>query len=283
VRGVSESVAAVAVAAVCASGCGDRDPTPATIPPAPREWQEIMDTLPPVADLESPNVCGRGDGRCITKVVGEMKRRLRVLAAACDHNAAFALLYLRVTEDVSGTRFRSRAFLNHLDAVFAKFYFRSFERYYGGRRSEVPEVWRIAFEAADERKTTGLGDMLLGMNAHISRDLAYSLVRTGLKAPDGRSAEPDFNKVNRLLVSLAVNILRDVSRRFDPTVGRDALPLTRSGLLNFGEIFAQWRAEAWKNAERILNARGPARRRLERASETCCCGRSTSRPPVGPG
>lgn len=281
---------AVAVAAVLGlSGCGEREDSAVALPPAPKAWQELSDTLPPAANLSSPNVCGRGDEGCVTAIVGEMKRRLQALIAACHHNAAFALLYLQVTRSVPDAPFVSRPFLNHLDAVFARLYFRSFDAWYGGRGAQVPEVWRITFEAADKRSVTGLGDMLLGMNAHISRDLTFALVDTGLETPDGRSAEPDYNAVNRLLIGLADTIVRDVSGRLDPTVGEQALPLTGTGLLNLGQLFVQWRGEAWQNAARILEARGAERRRLEQTVDEQAAGRArlieslTSNLVVGPG
>lgn len=281
-------VAAIAMAAVLGLSCGEREAS-VSLPPAPQAWQELSDTLPPAVNLGSPNICGRGDEACVTAIVGEMKRRLRTLIAACDHNAAFALLYLDVTRSVPDTPFVSRRFFNHLDAVFARLYFRSFDAWYEGRRAQVPEVWRVTFEAADKRSVTGLGDMLLGMNAHISRDLTFALVDTGLETPDGRSAEPDYNAVNRLLIGLADRIVRDVSGRLDPTVGEQALPLTGTGLLNLGQLFVQWRGEAWQNAVRILEARGAERRRLEQAVDELAAGRArlieslTSNLVVGPG
>jgi len=283
-------VAAIALATVVGlSGCGEKEDSAALLPPPPQAWRELSDTLPPAANLGSSNVCGRGGEACVTAIVGEMQRRLRTLIAGCHHNAAFALLYLHVTKTVPDTPFASRRFLNHLDATFARLYFRSFDAWYGGRRAQVPEAWRITFEAADRRSLIGLGDMLLGMNAHISRDLTFALLDTGLETPDGRSAEPDYNAVNGLLMGLADTIVRDVSDRLDPTVGEQALPLTGTGLLNLGELFVQWRREAWQNAASILGARGAERRRLEQAVDELAAGRArlieslTSNLVVGPG
>ena len=75
-----------------------------------------------------PNVCNGGGVRCIDAVVAEMTRRFDPLAAACDHRAPFALMYLRVTEAVgreerSGSLRADRNYLSHLDAVFARLYF----------------------------------------------------------------------------------------------------------------------------------------------------------------
>ena len=121
-------------------------------------WQAIEFALPAKADPRSPNVCGSGAPACIDEVTREMQRRLDLLAARCDHNAAFALMYLRVTERAGGTeatRFDDTRYLNHLDAVFARLYFRALDDWRGGRRDQVPEAWRLAFATADEREVRG--------------------------------------------------------------------------------------------------------------------------------
>jgi hypothetical protein len=93
----------------------------------------------------------------------------------------------------------------------------------------VPEAWRIAFEAADRGTVTALGDMLLGMNAHISRDLPFALARTGLREPDGHSGQADFNRVNGLLGSVTPGLLHEEAERFDPTLTSTVLPLIAAG------------------------------------------------------
>ena len=43
------------------------------------------------------------------------------------------------------------------------------------------------------------GDLLLGMNAHINRDLAFVLAATGLIGPDGSSRKHDYDAVEKWL------------------------------------------------------------------------------------
>ena len=249
--------------AVAAGGCGGDDPAAVSLAEGGKRWAETRKTLPNTLDRRSANPCGRGSSDCIDIVVGEMQRRLARLAAACDHNAPFSLMYLRVTEGVARTgleRFRDPGYLNHLDAVFAGQYFRAFDRWRAGRRDEVPEAWRIALEAADEREVTGLGDMLLGMNAHISRDLPFGLARVGLKTPEGRSGREDFDRVNELLGDVKQDMLREQARRFDPTIATSTLPAVGTAASIIGEVIARWRTDAWLDAERLLAARTRAER-----------------------
>src|SRR3546814_5831073 len=94
-----------------------------------------------------------------------MARRVQPLNDACDHNVLFGLMYLRTTEQyrVSATQpgfFSDPAFINHQDAVFARYYFEAWDAYRAGDMAATPRAWQIAFSAADNRRVSGLGNML---------------------------------------------------------------------------------------------------------------------------
>jgi len=259
-------------------GCG-----PAVVHPPPltggsSAWQQLTATLPAVASPTSTNVCGVGSPACIAKVVAEMNRRLDVLEVQCSHEAPFALMYLRVTQGVGvqgARRFRNRQYLNHLDAVFANLYFTAYDNWQAGRTKLVPEAWRIAFDAADRGTVTVLGDIMLGMNAHISRDLPFALARTGLREPDGKSGQADFNRVNGLLGSVTPAVLNQEAARFDPTLTRAVLPAIALDPSSLQQVLGDWRSESWHNAERLLAARTPAQRaRVARTIELGAAGRA---------
>ena len=107
-----------------------------------------------------------------------MNRRFDPLADSCDHDAIFALSYLRTTEEYRRTIedpdfFEDTGFVNHEDAVFAAYYFDAYDDWRHDRTTEVPPAWRIAFQAADDGEVSAAGNMFLGMNAHIQRDLPF--------------------------------------------------------------------------------------------------------------
>jgi len=119
----------------------------------------------------------------------------------------------------------------------------------------VPRAWRIAFSAAQSHRVSALGNLLLGMNAHISRDLPYALAAVGLRLPDGRNAVPDVLAVNRDIARSQAPALAGVARRFDPTV-REVDQLGQVGdPRQIGQVIAAWRLEAVDNARRLLAAR----------------------------
>lgn len=208
------------------------------------------------------DACARGAGTCVGAVVDEMDSRLEPLAASCDHKAAFAFMYREVTDTVARAEpgfFRSAASLDRLDVVFASFYFDAFDTWRHGRRANVPEAWRIAFAAADERRVQGIGDMLLGMNAHISRDLPFALER--LRRAGRTVAKGDFDRVNVLLVRVQGPMLKEAARRFDPGVDDFSVPVLDVDDQTVGQLLAAWREEAWLNARRLASASTTARRK----------------------
>ncbi|MGI8863092.1 MAG: DUF5995 family protein [Solirubrobacteraceae bacterium] len=250
-------------AALALAGCGPALVRPPRLLTGGPRWQAVVRTMPAIVTPGSPNACGVGGPACIDAVVGEMTRRFDGLRADCSHEAPFSLMYLRVTQGVGSqarNRFRSQAYLNHLDAEFANLYFTAYDNWEAGRKHLVPAAWQIAFDAADRGTTTVLGDMLLGMNAHISRDLPFALARTGLTEPDGQNGYADFNAVNGLLGNVTPEILHDEATRFDPNLTNLGLPESQLDATSLQQLLGAWRSESWTNAQRLLGASTPARR-----------------------
>jgi hypothetical protein len=194
-----------------------------------------------------------------------MTRRFDRLAAACDHDAAFALMYLRVTEAVrrgekQPQAFPDRAYLARLDAAFARLYFDAFDAWAEGRRTAVPGAWQVAFELAGRGRVSGVGDLLLGMNAHISRDLPFAVAKLGFRSSGGGAQRRSFDHVNGVLERVSQPMLREVARRFDPTVADFTLPVLKASTGNLGLVLGRWRDDAMRNGERLLHARTPAAR-----------------------
>jgi hypothetical protein len=231
-------------------------------------WPDLLPgaTLP--YDPAGAKICQRGDVKCVQKLVETMRKAFGTLASRCDHDAVFSLSYLRTTEKYLQTVtndpkfFHDTRFVNHEDVLFASLYFRAYDDWHAGRTSRVPAAWRIAFDAADRRRVSGAGDLLLGMNAHVNRDLPFALYQIGLHHRDGTSLKGDHDKVNRILQRVAGPVIREASRRFDPTIGGmqvNGTTLDETGLF---QLLASWRESAWRSAERLALARTDAARAL---------------------
>jgi hypothetical protein len=194
-----------------------------------------------------------------------MTKRFDALASACDHNAIFSLVYLRVTEEYRRTIdtpfFDDTPFVNYEDGIFAHYYFDAYDAWAAGRRAEVPPAWRAAFDAARGRQVSAMGDLLLGINAHVQRDLPFVLYSIGLTAPDGSSRKPDHDRVDQILNRVTDDVVAEIARRFDPTIDDASLPTTLDDFTLFQTLVA-WREEAWRNAELLAAAPTAAAREL---------------------
>ena len=198
-------------------------------------------------DVSDKRACQQGQPHCAHFVIQEMERRFRHLAKDCDHDAIFSLLYLRTTEKFRDTLgaigYGDPASIIRQDAVFADFYFRAYDAYHGGEGS-VPPAWRIAFEAADQRRVTAAGNSLLGINAHVQRDLPFTLF--DLDQQGRPVSHADHTLVNNFLAQVMVDA--EIAGRFDPTFDDNSDP---DALLQL--VFA-WRELAFVNYLRLRNA-----------------------------
>ena len=226
-------------------------------------WTSLLPGLSLPYDVDSPNDCNAGRVQCVDKVIRQMTTRLDPLASSCDHDAIFALTYLRVTEEYRRTIetpfFDDTPFVNHEDVIFARYYFAAYDAWAAGRTASVPPAWRVAFDSARDRAVSANGNLLLGINAHVQRDLPFVLYSVGLVRPDGTSRKADHDRVNRILNRVTDDVIAEVARRFDPTIDDTNLPTTLDDLVLFQSI-ASWRETAWRNAELLAQARTPEAR-----------------------
>jgi hypothetical protein len=226
--------------------------------PAFVNWPSLLPTLVDTYDPSSENDCVAGRARCLDLIIREMRREFEPLARSCSHNAPFALAYWRITESYGEARkqpgyFQNLPVFNHVVAVFAKYYLSAWQNWKKGNRAAVPQAWQIPFDAAAGKQVSGTGNLLMGVNAHVNRDLAFVMAATGLLAPDGSSKKPDFDKVNILINTMVEPLLAEAAARFDPSISSGSSPLGAGYTLN-SELIATWREQAWRNAESLVSA-----------------------------
>lgn len=227
-------------------------------------WPGFVSSAPTgdfTASTESD--CPKGSTRCVDAVIREMTKRFNGLG--CDHDSAFAFTYLLTTEEYrraieDPAFFTDTAFVNHQDAVFADYYFRAHDAWRAGRLDEVPPAWRIAFDAAGRQAVTGMGNVLLGMNAHVNRDLPFVLAGIGLVKPDGSSRKVDHDRVNAFLAEVNTYLLAEAAKVLDPTLDDGDVVGTTIDNMTSVQLLVAWREQAWRNAERLAAATTDAER-----------------------
>jgi hypothetical protein len=220
----------------------------------------------------SENDCVAGRDKCLKATLKELARVSRATAESCSHDAVFSVAYLRMTQTYGWSRdidgyYEDVPFANHQDAVFSKYYTDAFHAYRSGDRAAVPEAWRVAFDASRDKRVSASGSLLLGMNAHINRDLPFVLAAVGLVAPDGSSRKPDYVAVEKWLYTATEPLLAEIATRFDPTAddANDEFGLSNLALF---QMVSGWREGAWRNAERLVSAPTPeARARVAESIE----------------
>jgi hypothetical protein len=211
-----------------------------------------MSAPAPSGDVADKRACQRGELHCAHFVIQEMERRYRQLAKDCDHNAIFSLIYLRTTElfrdTVDSIGYSDPSSILRQDAIFADYYFRAYDAYQTGE-GDVPAAWRMAFDAAAQRNVISGGDGLLGINAHINRDLPFVLF--DLDQQGHPVSHADHTLVNNVLAQLMVD--PEIVARFDPTYDDNPNP-------NILQQIFFWRERAYNNYLRLRNAPTPEAR-----------------------
>ena len=215
----------------------------------------------------SDNTCAAGRPCVSTVTLNEQTRILTPTGPACSHLAVFPLAYVRMTQTYGWTRdqagyYHDVPYMNHMDAVFARYYTDAYYNWASGDRADVPQAWLYAFDAAKNKTVTGAGDLFLGMNAHINRDLPFVLYASGLVGSDGTSGKADYDAVEQWLNDDTAPLLAEAAQRFDPTIDDTNNPLV--DYLTF-QMVSAWREGAWRNAEALAAAprRGPRPRGAE--------------------
>ena len=233
-------------------------------------WSALLPGLTTTFEPSSANACQSGQLSCVDAVIAEMNARFAPLEASCNHNTLFALTYLRTTEMyrsvvVQPGFFSDPNFINHQDANFAQQYFGAWDAYRAGSLAQVPRAWQLAFHAADAKQINGTGNILLGMSAHVNRDLPFVLAAIGLVKPDGSSRKPDHDKVNVFLNSVVEPLFDEAAARYDPLVDDTQLNGTQLDEAALLQLLVAWREGAWRNAEALVSAPTPAARALVEA------------------
>jgi hypothetical protein len=201
--------------------------------------------------------------RCFADTI----RRMRKLEKrfGCDHRAVFATTYLLLTREMRDTirrdprTFKDLRWLIYEDTVFANYYFRVIKAYERGE--PVPEAWRIASDTAARGDANGGQDMLLGINAHVQRDMPFVLATVGLRTRKGATRKPDHDVVNRILSDAYEPIVSAIGRRYDSLVTISNASWNPVDDVAGLEMVKGWREGVWRNAERLLDAKTSSERR----------------------
>lgn len=203
-----------------------------------------------------PIHASQSDLEAYIDVTEAMHARWQALDAACDPDAIFALLYLvttaKVGDLVAASHFADNPFLVEWDQDFASRYFDAYDAHHAGR--QAPEPWQKAFDHAASGRSTVTEDLLLGMNAHVNYDLAFSAYHMGLPQ---NGLKDEFDRVNDAFWNVVVPVGDEMGARYDPGQARDGSG--ELGPFDYAvvELLISWRENAWNNAVLLAQAPDP--------------------------
>ena len=253
-------VLTVLAGAACAAAVALAAPSTRAAQEAPfLDWNPLLPGFATPYRPSRERDCVDGSNACIEETLTEMYRRFDRRYATCDHNSAFGITYIRVTEAIRRTVLKNDLYvepkyLNHEDKVFARMYFNAFDAWARGDRAKVPPAWQEALDAGRDRTVSGQGNLLMSMNAHINRDMPFLLEALGLTDPKGTSRKPDHDRGNRVLHPLYDDVLRELAARYDPTIDDIDAPGTLYDDTAIFQILQGWREGVWRNAELLAAA-----------------------------
>jgi hypothetical protein len=160
------------------------------------------------------------------ETVERTRRRLhaleRLFRERGDRRAVFLTVYVRVTREVAAAiergTFEDPEWVADYLVGFANHYRRALYDFETGRGGELPTAWRLAFRAAERGDVHVLQHAALGINAHVTFDLAFALLAVGVGG-DRRAKYGDHRRINLVLWRLADGTLDRLAERYAPGIG----------------------------------------------------------------
>lgn len=184
----------------------------------------------------------------------------RCLAAA-DRCGYFAVVYravtARVRDGIVAGEFADGERMERFDVLFARRYLDAVAGWRAG--TEIPAVWRVAFETGASRRHLAVQHLLLGINAHINLDLGIAAAEaTGVGEVE--ALRDDFERINDVLAELVDQMQRAISSVSLSARAIDLLGLRLDeAMVTFS--LRRARAAAWEFAS-ALSGLPPGRRAL---------------------
>jgi hypothetical protein len=249
-RGISSLSALVVLAALAVPASGqDADPI---------KWPQLLPPLPVSAEVQPGPVrrCHHPSVRCVDRLVHRLRTQWRAFDATCDHRAVISYSYLQITkglrDDLASadkSLVRDRRWMTYVIIRFSNMYLEAFADDAAG--DPLAEAWRLTFQSADVGDANAGQDVLMFSNAHVQHDLPFVYEKMGLSAREGASHKPDHDAVNA--------IEKYIAAHYDPSFKTFdlAVPIEELAVI---EAIKAWREGAWRNGERLLNARTRAER-----------------------
>lgn len=168
------------------------------------------------------------------------------------HLLPFLETYYLVTRSVAEKGldqhyFEDKQALDALDIHFADLYFKPLLAFLTDSEKQKP--WKTYFEHCLSPSSRPFVLMLLGINAHVNADLPCALADLNYRN------KKDFLKINLILEKTIPSIMSYLAFHEHDLLGAGGVIFKHFMTREFHEIIVNWRAQAWKNAQKIRTER----------------------------
>ncbi|HEY9421400.1 MAG TPA: DUF5995 family protein [Thermoanaerobaculia bacterium] len=204
--------------------------------------------------------------RNIDEAVPALKKALDWYHDNNDYRAVFLRAYYIITVNVHSAVhgygewkqgiFFDPAWIASLAGKFSSLYFQSLTTFEREPGSEL--AWKLAHRMAEDRSSTVVQDLLLGLNAHINYDLAYGIFMNLKEHGDDRNhlllprRKFDHDQVNEILLRSIPEITTTLTRDYGGAIRFLDLALDRLDDLLAGTGLRYYRERVWWDAVSYL-------------------------------
>ena len=195
-------------------------------------------------------------------VLVKMNDLLATWEAANDQRRVFLSCYRLMTQNIlaaiDAKEFEDVVWVATLMESFAGYYFQALEAD-ESEQTNPPTAWKIAFSASHSPHIHVLQNLMLGVNAHINRDLVFAI--TELLAPEWQQASPeqrqmryrDHCHVNEV-INGTINAVQDqVIDRFEPEFRVVDTLLGPLDEWMTSLLISRWREEVWEHVIHLVD------------------------------
>lgn len=185
-------------------------------------------------------------------VARELEALDRLYESKDDGRALFTYVYGVITRslafELERTPFDDPDWIVALARAFAWRYISASEAH---DRRQAPPGWKRVFEVLDQRRLSGVAELVVTVVTHILYDLPFALLEVGLVDNRGVPRTADYHLMNEVLCA-SIDILQDrLAARYSPVF----TALDRFGA-DFDELLSRAgveniRALAWYSAQRL--------------------------------
>ncbi|GEM_PF-861229 len=201
----------------------------------------------------------------VEEVIAGLEQLEAAFLTRRDRRGVFVTAYSIISRKIHsrfGTGgFRDDAWVRTYLIAFGNLYRQALADYEGGQRGRVPRCWQQAFDTSVAGLALVMQDLLLGINAHINRDLGFALNEAGIAdRRDDRYA--DHTKINEILREATEEVQDRIAAMYAAGLGRLDQLLGQLDEEITAYNFELARENAWMAGLALANARSDAERAL---------------------